>query len=294
MKDIKLAVVCMRSEFGRSDTNITRMETFIHKATSTGARMICFPELSITGYSVRNKLRQYAEPIPGPISDHLVKVAKDKGVVVLAGMLEESNGETPYISHVITGPSGIIGVHRKTHLSPQERNVCQPGKEVSSFTFDTITFGIQLCYESHFPELSTIQTLQGADIIFFPYASPNKKPDEKRKSWLRTLPARAFDNSVFVVACNQTGENGAGLSFPGVILVLDPSGETRCQYAGTGEKMIIEEFKKEDLETIRSSEMQNFTRYRRPELYGSLSSRISFPVTDCMDPVHVTSITQTQ
>ncbi|MBN2539404.1 MAG: nitrilase [Deltaproteobacteria bacterium] len=261
----------MRSEFGRIEKNMQRMDSFARMAAFKGARMICFPELSITGYSIREDLQPYAEPVPGPISDHLIKIAKENGLVVLAGMLERSNAGAPYISQIVTGPSGIIGVYRKTHLSPLEKNVCQPGQEVQSFTCDTITFGIQLCYESHFPELSTILSLQGADIIFFPYASPNKKPDEKKNSWLRTLPARAFDNSVFVVACNQAGKNGAGLSFPGVILILDPSGKIRCQYTGNGEKMIIEELKGGDLKTIRSDEMQNFTQHRRPELYGMIS-----------------------
>jgi predicted amidohydrolase len=49
-------------------------------------------------------------------------------------------------------------------------------------------------------------------------------PAEKFESWMRHLPARAFDNGVFVGACNPVGENGAGLSFPGVALLLGPDG----------------------------------------------------------------------
>ena len=63
MKDLKVAVVCMRSEFGRIEKNMKRMETFVQMAAFKGARMICFPELSITGYSVRENLRQYNESI---------------------------------------------------------------------------------------------------------------------------------------------------------------------------------------------------------------------------------------
>jgi len=271
MRNLKLAVVCMRSEFGRIEKNIQRMDSFARMAAFKGAGMICFPELSITGYSIREDLQPYAEPVPGLISDHLIKIAKENGLIIMAGMLERGKGGTPYISQIATGPSGIIGIYRKSHLSPLERNVYQPGQEVMSFNYDDITFGIQLCYESHFPELSTIMSLQGADIIFFPYASPNKNPEEKRESWLRTLPARAFDNSVFVVACNQAGENGAGLHFPGVIIILDPSGKILCQYTGNEEKMVIENLKGSDLKSIRSDKMQNFTKYRRPELYGTIS-----------------------
>ena len=61
-----------------------------------------------------------------------------------------------------------------------------------------LTFGLELCYESHFPEISTVLCLKGAEILFMPHASPRGEPDEKMKSWLRHLPSRAFDNGVFV------------------------------------------------------------------------------------------------
>lgn len=271
MRDLKVAAVCMRSEFGSIEDNVKRMDSFVREAASAGVDMICFPELSITGYSIREDLHPLTESIPGSTTDHLVKMAKENGIVILAGMIEKGKAKKPYISQIIVGPSGIIGVHRKTHLSPLERNVYQPGREIKSFSYDDITFGIQLCYESHFPELSTVMSLQGVDVIFFPYASPNKNPKDKRESWSRTLPARAFDNGVFVVACNQAGGNGRGLYFPGVIVILGPTGKILYQYTGNEEKMIIGELHSKDLNRVRSDKMQSFMRYRRPELYGEIS-----------------------
>ncbi len=72
--------------------------------------------------------------------------------------------------------------------------------------------GIQLCYDAHFPELSTRMAVNGADIIFMPHASPRGTPSQKLTSWLRHLTARAFDNGVFIVACNQNGDNQKGCS----------------------------------------------------------------------------------
>jgi predicted amidohydrolase len=113
--------------------------------------------------------------------------------------------------------------------------------------------------------------LQGAEMVFFLYASPYRTPQEKRDSWLRDLPARAFDNGIFIVACNQVGENGVGLLFPGVIMVLDPAGKILHQYTGSKEKMIIAELKGSDLARIRTDRMRYFIRYRRPELYRAIS-----------------------
>jgi N-carbamoylputrescine amidase len=271
MKDLRLAVVCMQSDFGRIEKNITRMESFVQKAAAQGVSMICFPELSLTGYTIKEDPQLHAESVPGPISDRIVKIAEENKLVIMAGMLEKGSADKPHISQIVAGPHGIIGIYQKTHLSPKEKEIYQPGQTIRTFTYDHINFGIQLCYETHFPELSTIMALQGAEIVFFLYASPYRTPQEKRDSWLRDLPARAFDNGIFIVACNQVGENGVGLLFPGVIMVLGPAGKILYQYTGNKEKMIIAGLKGSDLAGIRTDRMRYFIRYRRPELYRAIS-----------------------
>ncbi len=275
MKDLRLAVVCMQSDFGRIEKNIMRMESFVQKAAAQGASMICFPELSVTGYTIKEDPQLHAESVPGPISDRIVKIAEENKLVIMAGMLEKGSADKPHISQIVAGPYGIIGMYQKTHLSPKETEIYQPGQIIKTFTYDHINFGIQLCYETHFPELSTIMALQGAEIVFFLYASPYKTPQEKRDSWLRDLPARAFDNGIFIVACNQVGENGAGLLFPGVIMVLGPAGKILYQYTGNKEKMIIAGLKGSDLAKVRTDTMRYFIKYRRPELYRAISQQHS-------------------
>ena len=275
MKDLRLAVVCMQSDFGRIEKNIAKMECFVQKAAAQGASIICFPELSATGYTIKEDPRLYAESVPGPISDRIVKIAEENKLVIMAGMLEKGSADKPHISQIVAGPYGIIGMYQKTHLSPKETEIYQPGQIIKTFTYDHINFGIQLCYETHFPELSTIMALQGAEIVFFLYASPYRTPQEKRDSWLRDLPARAFDNGIFIVACNQVGENGAGLLFPGVIIVLGPAGKILYQYTGNKEKMIIAGLKGSDLAQIRTDTMRYFIKYRRPELYRAISQQHS-------------------
>ncbi len=275
MKDTRLAAVSMQSEFGCVEKNITRIESFVKEGSVQGVDMICFPELSVTGYTIRENPELYAEPIPGPISDRIVRLARENKVFIIAGVLEKAECSKPYISQIVGGPDGIIGVHRKTHLSPQEKGIYSPGHEIKTFTHNNINFGIQLCYETHFPEISTIMALQGAEAIFFLYASPNGEPEEKRNSWLRNISARAFDNGVFIVACNQVGKNGLGLSFPGVIMILNPAGKIRHQYVGREEKMVIAELKEKDLTEIREHRMKYFIGSRRPELYKTIIQKYS-------------------
>jgi N-carbamoylputrescine amidase len=194
------------------------------------------------------------------------------GIVILAGMAEKDKRNRIYASHIVVKPDGYIGVYRKLHIAPVEKELFDAGDEVVLFDAGEIKFGIQLCYDAHFPELSTRMALMGADIIFMPHASPRGTPEEKYRSWMRHLPARAFDNGLFIVAFNQCGENSAGLKFPGTGMVIGPSGEVIEKDICGKERMIVADLKAEDLEKVRNHKMRYFLPNRRPEMYeGNLT-----------------------
>lgn len=267
MKDVRIAAVISHSKLYDAVRNIIGMEKWLKQARDAGVKIICFPELNITGYVIDEKIVQVAEEIPGRISEKLTGLSLKYNMVILAGMVEKNKNGRIYASHIVTKSNGYIGVYRKMHISHAEKDLFSKGDEVRLFETEDIRFGIQLCYDAHFPELSTSMALMGADIIFIPHASPRKTPDEKLKSWLRHLPARAFDNGLFVVACNQCGKNPAGFSFPGTALVINPSGNVIGKYASENEGMIISDLKAKDLDLVRNHKMRYFLPHRRPEIY---------------------------
>jgi len=130
-----------------------------------------------------------------------------------------------------------------------------------------LPFGIELCFDGHFPEMSTALALKGAEGIFIPHASPRESGEEKEERWLRYLSARAYDNSVFLVACNPTGETENGLVFPGAAVVLDPKGEILAANRGKGEDLLLADLKKEALLKVRENSLGFFLNKRRPEDY---------------------------
>ncbi|MBC2716223.1 MAG: nitrilase [Desulfobacteraceae bacterium] len=267
MKNIRIAAVVSNSGFGKTADNLDRMKTWIKKASENKAAIVCFPELSITGYHVRKEIINAAEPIPGPSTDYLATLAEIDNITILAGMAETDSNGRIYATHVVITPEGIKGVYRKVHLGPSEKELFISSDTIPVFEDNGIKFGIQLCYDAHFPDLSTAMALKGADVIFIPHASPRTTPDEKIKSWMRHLPARAYDNGLFIIACNQCGKNGKGLIFPGVGVVFNPAGEVIQSYTGTDEHMIFADLKAQDLKKIRSHKMRYFLPNRRPEIY---------------------------
>jgi N-carbamoylputrescine amidase len=87
---------------------------------------------------------------------------------------------------------------------------------------------------------------------------------------MRHLPARAYDNSLFVVACNQTGENGNGLSFPGLAMVLDPSGNVMAKDLSGKEGLLIADLDADALERVRNHPMRFFLPNRRADIFQKL------------------------
>jgi N-carbamoylputrescine amidase len=130
-----------------------------------------------------------------------------------------------------------------------------------------VKLGMQLCYDAHFPELSTCMAVAGADILFMPHASPRGTTAEKYNSWMRHLSARAFDNGVFIVACNQTGNNQNGLQFPGVAVMIGPDGQVTDKRLSEKDDILVADLKSEDLAAVRTHRMRYFLPNRRPDIY---------------------------
>ncbi len=268
MTDLTVAIVCSRSALGDIDGNLERIRRLAERAAGEGAQLVCFPELAATGYALKDPGKYCSARKTVHITDHLIHMGRDLKTVLMVGLIENAGGPKPYITHLIAGPEGLMGRYRKTHLSPSERETYEAGETLGVFVHGDWCFGLQLCYEAHFPEISTKMALSGADLLLIPHASPRGNPSEKLESWMRHLPARAFDNGVFVGACNPVGENGAGLSFPGAALLLGPDGRLMKGFRGETEKILVAELKKDDLWSFRGHRMKYFLPQRRPELYS--------------------------
>ena len=267
MKDIRIAAVIMNCPVGRVQDNLDRMAGWVQAAKQQAADLVCFPEMNVTGYSTNDKIKDLTETVPGPISRSILAMAAESQITILAGMAEQEAQDRVFASHLVVTPQGVAGIYRKIHIAPPERDVFTAGNTVPLFEIKGVKLGIQLCYDVHFPELSTRMAIDGADVIFMPHASPRGTPQEKFTSWMRHLPARAFDNGLYVVACNQTGNNQSGLDFPGLAVTLDPAGRIVGKDIDGKENIIIADLKAEKLAAVRDHRMRYFLPNRRTDLY---------------------------
>lgn len=274
MQDLKIALVQMQAQLGKQEENLAKISLFVEKAAGLGVEIICFPEMSLTGYG-----RDMAETLAldletSGVIGHLKDLADKSNMAILVGLAEKNLTSRPYITQLAVSPKGRVEKYRKTHLGKSEQPYFSAGEQIEVFDFLKAKLGIQICWDMHFPEMTTILSLKGAEIIFAPHASPSVVGD-RRAIWLKYLSARAYDNSVYIAACNLVEDDGAGGHFCGGALVLDPKGNVLAEDFSGKESILVTELSGSSINVIReqkSRTMANsfYIKSRRPELYSDL------------------------
>ncbi|MBO8137556.1 MAG: nitrilase [Desulfotomaculum sp.] len=273
MKKTRIALVQLNSIFAQVEKNLQKISQFVKQAYKQGADIICFPELAVQGYS-RSDSDFCSEPIPGPSSSYISSLSKQYNITILAGTAEKNKSGKPYITHLVSTPGGI-DKYRKTHLGSSEKPYFSEGNQLPVFKTEKAVFGVQICWDLHFPEVTTIMSLKGAEIIFAPHASP-RIAGSRKDMWLKYLTARAYDNTVYLAACNLIGSNGKGSCFSGGIMVVDPKGNVIAEDFNGQESMLVVDLDAEMINKIRyekTTTMRNifYLQARRPELYREMN-----------------------
>ncbi len=272
MKAVKAALIVQNSIAGDFKANVASSLEFIFQANREKAKIVVFPEMNLSGYVSNLDILSISRSITcDSAAQDMVKkfskIAKDLNITILAGLAEQPSKNEIYASHLIFNPKGTYDIYRKIHTSPFEKQYFTQGDEIKVFTSHGFKIGVQLCYDAHFPELATAMALRQADVIFIPHASPRGTSLEKYNSWIRHLRARAFDNGLYIAACNQTGDNTRGLVFPGISLFIGPDGNVIYKSIEQKQGIHIIHLKQSALKKVRSHKMKYFLPQRRNDLF---------------------------
>lgn len=257
------------------ERNLGEMSFWAQEAVNKHARLVVFPECSLTGYNYvsRDEALEQAEPLPGPASAHLVDVAVELDIYIVFGLIERS-GDRLYNSAALIGPEGIVGVYRKTHLPWEavDRFVDKGDGPFSVFDTSIGRIGILICYDMRFPEPARILALQGADII----VHPTNLPPEGSPQPDYIYQTRAAENRVWIVSADRVG-NERGVRFIGRSAIVDPTGKKVAEGSEDAEELVMAEIdplyaRTKDLIIVPEVyELHPFAD-RRPDLYGPLAS----------------------
>ena len=266
---IKLALAQISCKREDKQANLKKIEKLTFKAIEQGADLAVFPEMSLTGYVVRDQIYELAETIPGPTIKKVEELAKNTGMHIIFGMpeLSEKTQATVFNTAVFVGPEGFIGKYRKmylpTHSVFEEKRYFRPGYQTAAFQTPLGNIGLCICYDIFFPEVLRLTRLKGAQLIICISASP-----AVRRSYFETLTcARAIENTAYVAYVNLAGVED-GLQFWGGSRLISPNGDVLAKARYDEEDFVICEADFADLRTAET--FIPTLRDLRPELFDKL------------------------
>lgn len=265
---------------GDKESMLAKHEQFTREAAAQGAKIICYQELfygPYFGIVQDTRYYEYAESVPGPITERFQALAKELDIVIVLPVYEEDQPGVLYnTAAVIDSDGSYLGKYRKHHIPhlPKfwEKFYFRPGN-LGYPVFDTAVgkIGVNICYDRHFPEGWRALALNGAEIVFNPNATA---PGISNRLWEIEQPAAAVANGMFVVATNRVGleDNEYGdeaVNFYGSSYVVGPDGALVGEMGSSTEpELLVRDI---DLGKVREvRERWQFFRDRRPDAYGPL------------------------
>jgi len=267
--DFKIALAQIECKRADKTDNIRKIEQTTQHARKQGAELIVFPELSLTGYVVRDEIYELAEPIPGPATEAVEKIAQKTKTYIVFGMpeLSEKAQATIHNTAVLVGPEGLIGKYQKmylpTHSVFEEKRYFRPGYQAAAFDTKLGKIGLIICYDIFFPEVSRLTRLEGAQLIVCISASP-----AIRRMFFETLiVARALENTAFLAYVNLVGIED-GLQFCGGSKLVGPNGRILAKAKYDKEDMIMGTVNYADIRPVEA--FVPTLRDLRPELFDKL------------------------
>jgi len=269
---IKIALAQISCKREDKTENLKKIEKTMIKAKKQATDLVIFPELSLTGYIVRDQIYELAETIPGPSTKIIESIAKKAKAHIVFGMPELSpkTQATIYNTAVLVGPEGFIGKYRKmylpTHSVFEEKRYFRPGHQTAVFDTALGKIGLIICYDIFFPEVSRLTRLNGAQLIVCISASP-----ATRRAFFETLTvARAMENTAFLAYVNLVGIED-GLQFWGGSRLVGPNGKTLAQAKYDDEDFVMCDVDYADIRPVET--FVPTLRDLRPELFDELKSQ---------------------
>ena len=278
------------------DCNLDRAVARVRQAAERGARIICLPELFRSQYFCQVEDAAFfdlAEPVPGPTTDALAQVAKEKQVAVIAPIFERrASGVYHNSAAVIDADGRVVGLYRKMHIPDDpayyEKFYFTPG-DLGFQAFETHVgrIGTLICWDQWYPEAARLAALRGAAVLFYPTAigwHPHEKEAfgaAQHDAWRTVQRGHAIANGVYVAVVNRVGHEtpgdgpgqrtGAGIEFWGSSFVADPFGVVVAEAATDRDEILLAEVDLGRIEEVRRH--WPFLRDRRIDAYGGIEQR---------------------
>jgi len=239
--------------------NLDRHLEVVAQAREQGADLVVFPELSLTGYVLRDLTPEVALAAGAAPLRRLAAASRDLDLVV--GFVEDAPGHRFHNAAAYFSRGKIRHVHRKVYLPCygmfQEARDFAPGERLRSFDAPFGPSGLLVCEDLWHPTSAYLLAHQGAEVILVLSAGPTRgtRPGRRITSiavWRELLQVTAQFQTTFLVYVNRVGCED-GLTFGGGSTVVDPFGRVVAELAPLEEELRTVELDPEVLRRARTA-----------------------------------------
>ena len=243
-QQLQVGLAQMDCTLGDRQANLERHQRWVEKARQAGVQLLVFPELSLTGYFLKDLVPEIAITLEGPQMKEILGLSKDLDLVVSA-VIEEPDHR--YFNASLYLSNGELAhLHRKVYLPTygmfDEQRYLAPGDRFRSFKTPFGRAGILICEDIWHLSSAYILSLEGVDLIICPSASPGRgvTTDERlgtAESYNLVCRTYAQFLTTFFLYCNRVGyEDGA--NFWGGSMVIAPNGDIVAQEEDANEALV--------------------------------------------------------
>jgi predicted amidohydrolase len=214
-EDIEAALSCVADVAARAETE--------------GASLLCFPEGFLQGYLTDvTPARRNALNLASPAFEAVLNQFPKTGPVIVMGLIEVEKGRL-FNTAIVVDHGAVIGHYRKAHLLEGEQ-IFDAGVDSQVFEIAGLHFGINICYDTNFPEAARKVADLGASLIVCPANNMcNRKTAEALKDMHNSVRGkRCRETGLWLISADVTGERDGRISW-GPTAVLNPAGEVMAQ-----------------------------------------------------------------
>lgn len=254
-----IALAQINPALGDLERNLALHEKTAEEAIRRGASLLVFPELSLTGYFLKDLVSSVALPMTSPILGRLRDLSQRIDLVV--GLVEESSEHLFYNAAIYLSMGEIQHVHRKVYLPTygifDEQRYLAEGGQIRTFRARVGRSAILICEDMWHPSAAYVASIDGMEILISPSASPGRGGLEEGKSFAN---ARAWETinrayaqlfTCYVLFANRVGyEDGA--CFWGGSEVIAPSGEPVAKAEYLSEEILVVEIDPAEVRRART------------------------------------------